>query len=104
MQMRDFTESRETHDRLLEVYREYNHAMHDEAVRTFPSVIEGLNPGMRTVPRNHQGPDLESSAPGPFGFSRAHRLLWQGRPLKGANHSGRSQARPLVASSKSQAK
>lgn len=41
-QMLDFTDSLEQRDTLLRVYREYNHAHHDEAVRLFPGVREGL--------------------------------------------------------------
>ena len=41
-QMLDFTDTLEERDELLRVYREYNHAKHDEAVRLFPGVAEGL--------------------------------------------------------------
>lgn len=41
-QMLDFTETLEQRDELLRVYREHNHAHHDQAIRVFPGVIEGL--------------------------------------------------------------
>ena len=41
-QMLDFTDSLEQRDELLRVYREYNHAHHDQAIRLFPGVLDGL--------------------------------------------------------------
>lgn len=41
-QMLDFTSDLEQRDELLRVYREYNHAHHDEAIRLFPGVLDGL--------------------------------------------------------------
>lgn len=40
VQMWDFTDDAEEHDELLRVYRAYNEAVHDEAVRAFPGVAE----------------------------------------------------------------
>ena len=42
-QMLDFTDSLEQRDELLRVYREYNHAYHDQTIRLFPGVAEGLS-------------------------------------------------------------
>ena len=42
VQMRDFTDDPAQQEELLRVYREYNHAIHDDAVRAFPGVAEGL--------------------------------------------------------------
>lgn len=42
VQMWDFTDNADTQQELLRVYREFNHACHDEAVRAFPGVISGL--------------------------------------------------------------
>ena len=41
-QMLDFTDTLEERDELLRVYREYNHAHHDQAIRLFPGVLDGL--------------------------------------------------------------
>lgn len=41
-QMLDFTDDLAVRDELLRVYREFNHAHHDEAVKLFPGVKEGL--------------------------------------------------------------
>jgi pyrophosphatase PpaX len=41
-QMLEFADSLEQRDELLRVYREYNHAQHDAAVKLFPGVAEGL--------------------------------------------------------------
>ena len=41
-QMMDFAKDVEQRDEMLRVYREHNHAHHDEAVTAFPGVIEGL--------------------------------------------------------------
>ena len=42
VQMRDFTDDVLKQEEILRVYREYNHALHDEAVKAFPGVVEGL--------------------------------------------------------------
>ena len=42
VQMRDFTDDPALQEEVLRVYREYNHAIHDEAVKAFPGVAEGL--------------------------------------------------------------
>lgn len=42
VQMRDFTDDPALQKELLEVYREYNHAVHDERVQTFEGVEEML--------------------------------------------------------------
>lgn len=41
-QMLDFTDNLDKRDELLRVYREYNHAKHDEAITVFPGVLQGL--------------------------------------------------------------
>lgn len=44
-QMWDWTDNQEVHDELLTVYREFNHAVHDEMVSTFegvPQLLESL--------------------------------------------------------------
>ena len=41
-QMLDFTSDLAERDELLRVYREYNHAHHDQTIRLFPGVAEGL--------------------------------------------------------------
>ncbi len=41
-QMLDFTDDLEQRDTLLRIYREYNHAQHDSAVKLFPGVRDGL--------------------------------------------------------------
>ena len=41
-QMLDFADSIEQRDELLRVYRAYNHEQHDQAVKLFPGVAEGL--------------------------------------------------------------
>ena len=41
-QMLDFTSDLAERDELLRVYREYNHAHHDQAIRLFSGVAEGL--------------------------------------------------------------
>ena len=41
-QMLDFTDTLDERDELLRVYREYNHAHHDQAIRLFPGVLDGL--------------------------------------------------------------
>ena len=40
-QMKDYTDDPALQEELLRVYREHNHAHHDEAVKAFPGVIEG---------------------------------------------------------------
>ena len=42
VQMQDLTDDPETQQELLRVYREYNHAIHDEMIRAFPDVPDGL--------------------------------------------------------------
>ena len=41
-QMWDFTDDEAVHDELVEVYREYNAAIHDDMVRLFPGTREAL--------------------------------------------------------------
>lgn len=41
-QMWDFTDDEAAHDELVEVYREYNAAIHDDMVRLFPGTREAL--------------------------------------------------------------
>ncbi len=41
-QMWDFTDDPETQQELLRVYREYNHKIHDEMIKAFPDVPDGL--------------------------------------------------------------
>ena len=41
-QMLDFTDDLEQRDELLRVYREFNHAHHDQTVKLFPGVADGL--------------------------------------------------------------
>lgn len=42
VQARDFTDDLELQEEWLRVYREFNHAHHDDAVAAFPGVREGL--------------------------------------------------------------
>lgn len=42
VQMCDFTDDPALQEEILRVYREHNHAIHDDAVRAFPGVKEGL--------------------------------------------------------------
>ena len=42
-QMLDFTDSLEQRDELLRGYREFNHAHHDDAVKLFPGVLDGIS-------------------------------------------------------------
>ena len=42
VQMRDFTDDPDLQQEVLRVYREYNHAIHDDAVKAFPGVAAGL--------------------------------------------------------------
>ena len=42
VQMRDFTDDPALQEKLVEVYREHNHAVHDAQVKTFPGVPEAL--------------------------------------------------------------
>ncbi|MBO4352390.1 MAG: HAD hydrolase-like protein, partial [Eggerthellaceae bacterium] len=42
IQMRDFTDDEELQVELLRVYREYNHAVHDDAIAAFPGAQEAL--------------------------------------------------------------
>ena len=42
VQMRDFTDDPDLQTEILRVYREHNHAIHDDAVKAFPDVAEGL--------------------------------------------------------------
>ena len=42
-QMWDFTDDQQTHDRLLEVYREHNNQVHDSMVKVFPGIPELLD-------------------------------------------------------------
>ncbi len=42
-QMWDFTDDQQTHDRLLEVYREHNNQVHDSLVKVFPGIPELLD-------------------------------------------------------------
>lgn len=42
VQVRDFTDDPALQEEWLRVYREHNHAYHDDAIRTFPGVAEGL--------------------------------------------------------------
>ncbi|MBQ3302110.1 MAG: HAD-IA family hydrolase [Eggerthellaceae bacterium] len=41
-QMKDFTDDPKLQQELLTVYRDYNHARHDEAIALFPGVLETL--------------------------------------------------------------
>ncbi len=41
-QMWDFTDDEAVHDELVEVYREYDAAIHDDMVRLFPGTREAL--------------------------------------------------------------
>lgn len=72
VQMWDFTDDEETHDELLRVYREYNHAEHDQAVRAFPGVIEGL----ARLKRHGYSLGVVSS--------KLHALCWRGLTIVGA--------------------
>lgn len=42
VQMRDFTDDPRLQEEVLRVYREYNHAIHDDRVKAFPGVRDGL--------------------------------------------------------------
>lgn len=42
VQMQDFTDDPDLQVEILRVYREHNHAIHDDAVKAFPGVAEGL--------------------------------------------------------------
>jgi pyrophosphatase PpaX len=42
VQMCDFTDDPDLQSEILRVYREYNHAVHDQVVKAFPGVKEGL--------------------------------------------------------------
>ncbi len=42
VQMKDFTDDTALQEELLRVYREYNHAHHDQEVRVFEGVLDGL--------------------------------------------------------------
>ena len=42
VQMKDFTDDPVLQQEILRVYREHNHAIHDDAVKAFPGVPEGL--------------------------------------------------------------
>lgn len=42
VQMRDFTDDESLQTEILRVYREHNHAIHDDAVKAFPGVADGL--------------------------------------------------------------
>lgn len=43
VQMWDFTDDPDVHERLLTTYREHNHRIHDDYVRAFPGVAEALS-------------------------------------------------------------
>ena len=42
VQMRDFSDDPDLQREILRTYREHNHAIHDDAVKAFPGVAEGL--------------------------------------------------------------
>ena len=71
-QVKDFTDDPETQVELLRVYREFNHKWHDQEVRVFPDVLEGLR-------------QLQDA-----GFalgvvtSKMHWLAWRGLEVTGA--------------------
>lgn len=41
-QMATFSDDQQTQEELLRVYREHNHAYHDQAIAAFPGVVDGL--------------------------------------------------------------
>ena len=71
VQMRDFTDDPDLQQEILRVYREHNHAIHDDAVKAYPDVAEGL------------------AALSECGFSlgvvtsKMHALAWRGLELSG---------------------
>ena len=73
VQMWDFTEDQEVHDELLRAFREYNHAVHDQRVRAFPGVIEGL----ARLKRRGFALGVVSS--------KLHALCWRGLTITGAS-------------------
>lgn len=71
VQMKDFTDDPSLQQEILRVYREHNHAIHDDAVKAFPGVAEGLRALKET------------------GFalgvvtSKMHALAWRGLEVTG---------------------
>ena len=41
-QMGLYTDDKQVQEELLRVYREHNHAIHDDAIKAFPGIVEGL--------------------------------------------------------------
>lgn len=72
VQMWDFTDDPETQQELLSVYREHNHALHDQVVRAFDGVVEGL-----------ARLQADGFALGVVTGKR-HRLAWRGLEVTGA--------------------
>ena len=71
MQMQDFTDDPELQQEVLRVYREYNHAIHDDAVKAFPGVMDGL------ARLKDQGFSLGVVT------SKMHALAWRGLEITG---------------------
>ena len=71
VQMRDFSDDPEEQREILRVYREHNHAIHDEVVRAFPGVAEGL---ATLVERGYALGVVTS---------KMHALAWRGLEITG---------------------
>lgn len=71
VQMRDFTDDPSLQQEILRVYREHNHAIHDEAVKAFPSVEQAL------VRLKQHGYALGVVT------SKMHALAWRGLKITG---------------------
>lgn len=71
VQMCDFTDDPAEQEEILRVYREHNHAIHDDAVRAFPGVAEGL------AELHRRGFALGVVT------SKMHALAWRGLQLTG---------------------
>ena len=71
VQMRDFTPDPDEQVEILRVYREHNHAIHDDAVKAFPGALEAL----KELAANGVRMGVVTS--------KMHALAWRGLEITG---------------------